>query len=372
MAQRPPRPRTRSRLLRWGQWLLLPAILAGVTFGILPRIADLDQVWSIVRGLTWREDAVLLAATLWNVFTYWPVAVAGLPGLTLGQAAVANQSATSVAMTLPGGGALGVGVSYAMYSSWGFTPSEIALSALVTGIWNIGLKLVLPVVALAVLVANGHDSEGLLATALVGVGVMAVAGAVLGLLLWSERWAMAIGDGAGRAASRLRRLVRRPPVRDWGRAAVAFRAKLLTLLRQRWLFLTTAAVLSQTAVYFVMLAAVRFVGIPEAQVGWAEVLTVFAFVRLASAVPIVPGNVGLAELGYIGGLVVAGADKSEAVAAVLVFRALTYYLQIPIGAFTYVAWQRKLSWRRTRRTPTEPASAATAQATPEASSTLAR
>ena len=34
------------------------------------------------------------------------------------------------------------------------------------------------------------------------------------------------------------------------------------------------------------------------------------------------------------------------VAAVLLFRALTYGLRIPIGAFTYVIWRRKRSWRQ--------------------------
>jgi len=31
---------------------------------------------------------------------------------------------------------------------------------------------------------------------------------------------------------------------------------------------------------------------------------------------------------------------------VLIFRALTYVLPIPVGLVTYVIWQRKKSWRR--------------------------
>ena len=75
------------------------------------------------------------------------------------------------------------------------------------------------------------------------------------------------------------------------------------------------------------------------------VLAVFAFVRLATAMPIIPGNVGLAELGYIGGIHLAGAALTPATAAVLVFRFLTYFLQIPLGGLTYLIWRRKVGWR---------------------------
>jgi uncharacterized membrane protein YbhN (UPF0104 family) len=88
-------------------------------------------------------------------------------------------------------------------------------------------------------------------------------------------------------------------------------------------------------------------------VSWAEVLGVFAFARLVSALPITPGGAGVVELSYIGGLVVAGGDRPVVVAGVLVFRALTWGLQIPLGPVAYLVWQRTRSWRKdARRTGT--------------------
>ena len=40
---------------------------------------------------------------------------------------------------------------------------------------------------------------------------------------------------------------------------------------------------------------------------------------------------GFVELGYIGGLTAAGGNEAQVVAAVLLFRVLTYGIQIPIG-----------------------------------------
>jgi putative heme transporter len=325
--------------------LLFPAVVVAVFFGVLPRIANLTDVWHEIRGLSWRADFLLVLLTALNIVTYWPMLVAAMPGLTLGQAAVVCQSSTAVAMTVPAGGAVAVGVSYAMYSSWGFTAGQVARSAMATFFANMAFKLVLPAVALGLLVAEGNASAGLLTTALLGLGALVFCLVCLTLLFRDERFAMWAGRVSERAASRLRALVRKPPVTGWGAAAAAFRGGMVSLIRERGLALSAAEIVSQLAVFSVMFAGIRLVGITNAQVTFAEALAVFAFVRLASAMPIIPGNVGLAELGYIGGIDLAGAHDVQAVAAVLLFRFLTYFLQIPLGGITYLVWRRKSGWR---------------------------
>lgn len=42
----------------------------------------------------------------------------------------------------------------------------------------------------------------------------------------------------------------------------------------------------------------------------------------------------------------AGGDRAEVVAAVLLFRFLTYFSQIPIGGITYLIWRHHGDWRR--------------------------
>src|SRR6266511_805316 len=161
-----------KRLGRLAQALLFVAVVLGVFGLVLPRVADFDEVWASIRSLTGWQYVVLVTATLWNIVTYWPVTMAGLPGLSFPQAAVVNQSSTSVAMTVPGGGAVAVGVTYTMFRSWGFRRSEIAMQALVTGIWNIGIRLALPVFALVILAVHGDQSGPLVTSAIVGVAIL--------------------------------------------------------------------------------------------------------------------------------------------------------------------------------------------------------
>jgi uncharacterized membrane protein YbhN (UPF0104 family) len=69
------------------------------------------------------------------------------------------------------------------------------------------------------------------------------------------------------------------------------------------------------------------------------------------------------ELALIGGLYAAGRNhvpggsldmfKTQVTAAALLFRTLTYGIQIPLGGFTYMIWQRKKSWRKHQPAPPE-------------------
>ena len=77
----------------------------------------------------------------------------------------------------------------------------------------------------------------------------------------------------------------------------------------------------------------------------------FAFSRLLSAIPITPGGVGIIDLGYIGGLTAFdSAEKAQIVAAVLLFRLLTYGIQSrSVGSRTSSGGRRRTG--AARRTP---------------------
>ncbi len=335
----------RSTLKRVLQAAFSTFIVVGIFVGVLPRIASYGEVWDAIAAMTWPETLGLLAVTLWNLVTYWFVLVAVLPGLTYPKAAIANQASTAIANTLPGGGALGVGVSYAMYSSWGFGTSEIALSVLVSGVFNNFVKLGMPVVALAILAVAGDANAALVSAAAIGVAVLLAAIVLYGLMLYSEQLARAIGSGLGRVVSRVRALFRRPAVETWGEAAARFRRQTIGLLRERWLWITVASMVSHGSLFVVLLVTLRNVGVSPEDVSWPKALAAFAFVRLVSALPITPGGLGVVELGYTAALAVGVSSGTEAgiVAAVLVFRALTYVVPIPLGALSYLYWRRSRS-----------------------------
>jgi uncharacterized protein (TIRG00374 family) len=193
---------------------------------------------------------------------------------------------------------------------------------------------------------SAPPTAGRLTAGLLGVGALIASVVLLGLLLRSEAAAVRIGNGAARAATWVRRMLGRGPATGWDRATVKFRRRTVLLLRARWHWITLATVVSHLSLFLVLFLALRFVGVGPEEVAFAEALAVFAFARLLTAIPFTPGGLGVIELALITGLSTAGGDRASVAAAVLIFRALTFVLPIPIGLGTYVFWRRNRSWRR--------------------------
>jgi putative heme transporter len=223
-------------------------------------------------------------------------------------------------------------------------------------VWNSFIKLGLPVLALALIALQGWATGGRVTAALLGIAGLVAAIVAFALVLRSGQMAERFGVLAGRAASQLLRLVRRPPVTGWELATVKFRARTIDLVRQRWVAITVTSLVSHLSLYLVLLVTLRHVGVSDAEVSWAEVLAVFAFARLATAIPFIPGGAGFVEAVLIGGLVAAGGAKPQVVAAVLVYRALTWLLPIPVGIGCYL-WCRRRTWAATATTMASPVGA---------------
>ena len=164
------------------------------------------------------------------------------------------------------------------------------------------------------------------------------------LILNSQEFAARVGIVTGRWMSALRRFVHRGPVAGWDLAVVKFRARVIGLVRERWISLTFWTLVGHLSLYAVLVVTLRQVGVSDDEVGWAEILAVFAFARLLTAIPLTPGGLGIVELALISGLTAAGGDHAQVVASVLVYRVLTYVIPIPFGLVTYVYWRRNKSW----------------------------
>ena len=144
------------------------------------------------------------------------------------------------------------------------------------------------------------------------------------------------------------RLARRGPPAAAAASLLGFRERAADLLTARGWRITAAMAASNLALWLVLLASVRGVGLSQSQVPWQTCLAAFAFVRLLTVLPVTPGGVGIAELGLVG-ILAAGTDHRVAVqvtAAVLLYRAVTYLAPIPTGALAYIAWRYIPALRR--------------------------
>jgi uncharacterized protein (TIRG00374 family) len=337
------------RLPAWVKSLVSILLGAALLIGVLPQFADLGDVWEAIDTVSFMGVAILIGAAAWNIFTYQLVMMAALPGLRWRHAFMAGQISTAVSNTLPAGAVVGIGVTYSVLSSFGHGAAAVALTSIITGFWNTLAKFAMPTVALFLLALNDEVNEALLSAAGIGAALLVGAVTVLVLVVTSEPFARRVGAAVQGFASAFLKLLGRPAASGWEDSFARFQFQSAALLRRRWHLLTVATAASHVSLFWVLLAALRQMGVESADVHWYEALGVFAFIQLAVALPITPGGIGLVEVGLTAGLVLAGGDEPQVVAAVLVYRSLTYLLQVILGIGCYVVW--RLAARRAEQSP---------------------
>ena len=324
-----------------GGAVLAVAVVAVVFLVLLPRIADYGAVWDVIQTLTPAEVGALAAATVINIATYAPPWMAALPGLRYWNATVLTQASTALSIAVPGGDAAGIAASYAMLRGWGFRRQAVAVAVVVTGVGNQLVNVLLPLIALALLIETGGSSPLLLTAGLIGIAAILVMTTALVLVLRGERQARAVGRRAQQVVNRLLALVRRPGREGWDEAVVRFRRETIAIVSDRWPALTASLIVGHLTVFGVLLVALRATGVGSDEVTWVEALAAWGLIRLLTAVPITPAGVGIVELGLSSALVGFGAHNAEAVAAVLLYRALTVIPTLLLGTVLGLTWRRR-------------------------------
>ena len=127
------------------------ALVAAIFGFALPHFASYRSVWASLNAMTSAQALLVAVTAAASMVSTWIMICAILPSIRLREAAVVNLGSNAVANTLPAGGALAMGVSWAMLSSWGVSTAEYVLYTLVSGIWNVFARLGLPVLALVIL-----------------------------------------------------------------------------------------------------------------------------------------------------------------------------------------------------------------------------
>ncbi len=276
--------------------------------------------------------------------------VAALPGLRLRHAVLVDWTTTTVTNLIPGGSALAVGLTWSMYRSLGLARAAIARSVVVTGVLDTLVKLAAPI--LAVLWVAGDRPVG------PGLVQAAVAGALLAVVAVGLAVVVLAGTGAAR---RIGAVLDRVPVLDrgWPERLDRLRADTVGLLGERGWALTVWTVAGHANLYLLLVVCLQAVGVERSVLGWAAVSVAFAFGRLVTAIPVSPGGIGVMELGLVGALTAvaddpAGGQGAGVVAAVLIFRFLSFFLPLPLGLAGWWWWTGHRS-RSARATPGSPA-----------------
>ena len=322
---------------------ILPAALIAAVFGLaLPRVTSYRAVWASTDTMTWPYALLVGAAATASMMAYWILIRAVLPWIGLRQAAAVSLGSNAVAGALPPGGAVAVGVSWAMLSSWGLSTADYVLYTLVTGIWNLFTLMGLPVLAvLAMATARRRPDATMITGAAVGLALLAAMRGGLGLLLHSEASALRASRVLQYGLAIAARLARRAPPASVVGSLPGFRDRARAPAGCPRVAIAAATVASHLTLWLVLLACLHAVSLSQARLPWQTSLAAFSVIRLLTAIPVTPGGLGITELGLIG-ILAGGAGhtvSAQVTAAVLMYRAVTYLPSIPLGALACLTWR---------------------------------
>jgi putative heme transporter len=299
-------PAPRRRWLEWlrrAQWLLAPALIVLAVTSVSGQWDTVTDAFGQLSHLHWRWVRLAVYAEALSILAFALLGQillrAGGRALRLRSIIALTLASNALSVTVPAGPAWAAAFSFEQLRRRG-VDRRLAASVLVLTIVILTAALIV-LLAVGVELAGGSGPAAPFRTLVVAVAAAGAAAVTVYVLVRRRRPRPASGS----------RRARRP----WLRPRVAIAALGAALCN----WLTDCACL---------VAAILAVG---GHVPWTGVLVIYALGQVAENLPISPGGVGVVE-GTLSLLLVAyGMPGETSVAAVLLYRLMSFWILVPIG-----------------------------------------
>jgi uncharacterized membrane protein YbhN (UPF0104 family) len=331
----PPR-KPRLTWLRWLQFVGGLALAVGLLGWALPYFAHTTwaDVWAVLRGIPATTAFGLFLLMVLGLWLYTFTFTGSLPHLPHVKAFIVNVCGSAVGNLLPAGGAAGAAATYKQLRSWGFSRRAISTSLIVTGVWNLMARLLLPILGIVLMIffAGDLNPAVMRAAAIGAVGGIVVLGVFITMLA-SERACHGIGGWLERTFRFLPFVRHAEP--SLSQHFLDQRHLTIAVVRHGWLSMTFGLVGFFGMNYLLFWFCQNTVGV---QFPFPYMFFAFALSRLLTSVTVTPGGVGVSETGVAALLVGWGANPAQATAGVVLYSLYVHFLEVPLGALGWLAW----------------------------------
>jgi hypothetical protein len=313
-------------------------VLGGVAlYVLLPSLLAVFGSWRSLSQLDWPFAVLTLVSGLLSLVCLWELDRVAL-GTGDRLAVIAAQLVGNAAgRILPGGGATATAVSASLLGSAGMDTGNAAAGFSATTAIRLATTFALPVVALPAILGGAPIDHSLETAAYLGA-VAFVLVLVVGVLVMSTDRPLEL---TGRAVQwLLNKTVRRrlSPMTDLPRRLLDVRDFVRRTLGARWKTALVAAVGTIGFDYLALLCALRAVG---AEPQPSLVLLAYTAAAVLALIPLTPGGLGFVEAGLVGTLKLAGVAASDALAATLLYRIVSFWLPLPAAGVAYLLFRRR-------------------------------
>jgi hypothetical protein len=307
---------------------VLVLVLAAVSLYLLaPSIAEVFSAWDRLDEFNPLALPLVVVLEALSFACVWLLTAIALRRNQWDAIIGSQLAANAFSRVTPGGGATGTAVQARMLSDAGF-PYTTAVTAITVQSLLVTVALVaMPVFVIPGVLTGTVLPDSLLEAAWLGAAVFVVMVVMGWLLLATRRPVRWLGDVVERVVNRVR--FRRPPIEGLGARLLVERDEIRETLGSRWAEAVGAAVGRWAFEYLVLLLALYAI---DARPDPWSVLLAFVAASLLSMIPITPGGLGFVEAGLTATLAAAGIGAQQALAATLLFRLVSFWLPLPVGA----------------------------------------
>ena len=319
----------------------LAVVVLLIAYG-MPYLLDTSwaAIWAQLSRVRAGTAVVMGLLLLGGLFSYTWVIIGSLPGVGHLQALRVNAVAATIANLVPLGAAVGVAMSWMMLRSWGVSKSAVSSSFLVTAVWNVLARVLLPVIGCLVVVAGPIEAPQVVVTGAYVAGALGTAVvAVSSVMLFSDRVAAVVSRALRVLLSPVSRAVREG--RGVDHLVTDQRARIEGVVRSGWWRMTAGMTGQFVLLFGLYWVAARVVGIDLLV---AELICAYTFRQFLTVLAVTPGGLGVTEVGTAGMLVLFGADGGAASATALLYAIYAHLLVVPFGLASLSTW-----WARTGR-----------------------
>lgn|GEM_PF-340187 len=341
---------TRDRLRAWGIVALKTGLVTAAAwyFTRIVRAVDWHLVWvSLLQLSVWQGLVLLAMAGVRQVLNAVPLAVF-TPGLGIRRAVTNDLAANLVATFSPP--PADIVLRLAMFRSWGVDTTRGLSGLTLNTVTYYVARFGAPLVGLVLLALTGRDRPGVAVTS--SASTLIAVAVVVGLALVShgEAAAARVGGAAGRLAHRV--APRRVDPDVWSARFVGFQHDSADALRRGAVPVTLDLVALLAWEGLILVASMRFVGVSAAEAPAVDVVAALLVCYPLTAAPLSGfGVLDAAVLAVLGEA--AGAQRSQLVAGLVVWRLATLVVPWLMGAGALLVWRRTLG----HATPPESAAA---------------
>jgi hypothetical protein len=329
-----------TRTHRWSLGRVAFLVATGICLYIFaPSIAEVFEAYDRLGEV---HPAALIAVALLEAASFaciWILQRICLRTTAWYSVAMSQLAGNAFNRITPGGGATGTALQARMLSDAGISGTTAASALALQSLLISAVVVAMPLLALPAIIFAGTSVPGNLSSGLwIGAVVCIVLVALLAVLFGARRPVVWLGTTIQRLMNVVRMKRGQAPLTGLAERLIDERDEVRRTLGTHWFAASVAAVGRWGFEYFALLVTLYAIGASP------DIWLVFLAFIVASAlsmIPLTPGGLGFVEAGLAGTLAIAGVSPGEAVLATLVFRLVSFWIPMPVGAAAGMLFRRR-------------------------------